>query len=292
MPKHHTVIFVRNEGSQLRKWRLTTAQILTGIALLVALGVGSAISLSLFLTARVDQVELAQLQNENDSLRSTNEGFETRLQSLQARLTESEDRTRQLAIVAGLGSTGTGTEGGIGGEVRLPGPPAEVALTDLESRSGSLLQALDGIENRLGENLRLISSTPAIAPVHGLISSPFGYRRDPITGQRAFHSGIDISAPPGRPVKSAAAGIVTRTERSGGLGRAVFVAHGYGIVSVYGHLSRVEVKPGQRLERGQIVGLVGNTGRATGYHLHYEVQVDGKSVNPLAYMLDGAQARR
>jgi len=292
MPKHHTVIFVRNEGSQLRKWRLTTTQILAGIALLVVSGVGSAISVSLFLTARVDRAELSQLERENETLRSTNEGFESRLQSLQARLTESEDRTRRLAIVAGLGSSGSGAEGGIGGEVRLPGPAVEVALTDLESRSGTLARALDGIENRLGENLRLISSTPAIAPVHGLISSAFGYRRDPITGQRAFHSGVDISAPPGKPVKAAAAGIVTRTERSGGLGRAVFVAHGYGVVTVYGHLSRVEVQPGQRIERGQIVGLVGNTGRATGYHLHYEVQVDGRSVNPLSYMLDGAQSRR
>jgi len=291
MPKHHTVIFVRNEGSQLRKWRLTTSQILAGIVLLGLLGIGSAISLSLFLTARVDQAELAQLERENEALRSTNEGFENRLQSLQARLTESEDRTRRLAIVAGLGSSGSGTEGGIGGEVRFPGPASEVALTDLESRSGTLARALEGIENRLGENLRLISSTPAIAPVQGLISSAFGYRRDPITGQRAFHSGVDISAPPGKPVKAAAAGIVTRTERSGGLGRAVFVAHGYGVVTVYGHLSRVEVKPGQRIDRGQIVGLVGNTGRATGYHLHYEVQVDGRSVNPLGYMLDGAQAR-
>lgn len=292
MPKHHTVIFVRNEGSQLRKWRLTTAQILGGVALLALLGVASALSLSLFLTARVDSSELAQLERENEALRQTNGGFEERLQSLQARLTDSEDRTRQLAIVAGLSTSGAGAEGGVGGEVRLPGPAAEVALAELESRTGSIARALDGIESRLGENLRLISSTPAIAPVRGLVSSAFGYRRDPITGQRAFHSGVDISAPPGKPVKATAAGIVTRTERSGGLGRAVFVAHGYGIVSVYGHLSRVEVTPGQRIDRGQIVGLVGNTGRATGYHLHYEVQVDGKSVNPLAYMLDGAHARR
>ncbi len=292
MPKHHTVIFVRNEGSQLRKWRLTTAQILGGVALLALLGVVSALSLSLFLTARVDSAELAQLELENESLRQTNGGFEDRLQSLQARLTDSEDRTRQLAIVAGLSTSGAGTEGGIGGQVRLPEPAAEIALVDLENRTGSIARALNGIESRLGENLRLISSTPAIAPVRGLISSGFGYRPDPLTGQRAFHSGIDITAPPGKPVKATAAGIVTRSERSGGLGRAVFVAHGYGVVSVYGHLSRVEVTPGQRIERGQIVGLVGNTGRATGYHLHYEVQIDGKSVNPLAYMLDGPQARR
>ena len=136
---------------------------------------------------------------------------------------------------------------------------------------------------------KLISSTPAIAPVRGIVTSGFGYRRDPITGQRAFHSGIDISAPPGKPVKSAATGVVVKTEEYGGLGRAVYVAHGYGITTVYGHLSRISVTPGQKVERGDVVGLVGNTGRSTGYHLHYEVQVEGKSVNPLAYMLDAGR---
>jgi len=292
MPKHHTVIFVRNEGSQLRKWRLTTAQILATALSLVIVGTASVLSLYLFFTARVDRAELDQLQQENESLRQTNESFEERLASLQDRLSDSEDRTRQLAIVAGLASPGTGNEGGVGGEVRLASSAAELAIADLESRSGSLMRALDGIETRLGENLRLVSSTPAITPVRGLISSGFGYRRDPITGQRAFHSGVDISALAGKPVKASAAGVVTRTERSGGLGRAVFVAHGFGIVTVYGHLSRVEVTPGQRVERGQIVGLVGNTGRATGYHLHYEVQVEGRSVNPFDYMLDSGRPAR
>ena len=79
---------------------------------------------------------------------------------------------------------------------------------------------------------------------------------------------------------------MTKTEQFGGLGRAVFVAHGFGVTTVYGHLSRINVTPGQRVERGAIVGLVGNTGRATGYHLHYEVQVNGEAANPLAYILD------
>ena len=113
-------------------------------------------------------------------------------------------------------------------------------------------------------------------------------RARPITGQRAYHSGVDISAPPGKPVKASAEGVVTKTEQYGGLGRAVFVAHGFGVTTVYGHLSRITVTPGQRIERGTIVGLVGNTGRATGYHLHYEVQVNGQPTNPLAYILDRA----
>lgn len=286
MQRHHTVIFVRNEGSQLRKWRLATWQILAGGALLVALTLASSYSIWFFLTSRVDRAELARLQEENDKLRLTNESFEARLQNLHGQIAESEDRTRKLAIVAGLENLGAGSEGGVGGG-DSGGPDG--ALSDLESRAGGLALALTRVETRLGDNLKLISSTPAIAPVRGIVTSGFGNRRDPITGQRAYHSGIDISAPPGKPVKAAATGVVVKTEEYGGLGRAVYVAHGYGITTVYGHLSRIQVTPGQKVSRGDVVGLVGNTGRATGYHLHYEVQIEGRSVNPLAYMLDGGR---
>ncbi len=287
MQRHHTVIFVRNEGSQLRKWRLATWQIVTGGALLVALTLGASLSIWYSLTSRVDRSELARLRDENDKLRLTNESFESRLQNLHGQIAETEDRTRKLAIVAGLENLGGSSEGGIGGG---DASAADAALVELEGRAGSLTFALDRVETRLGDNLKLISSTPAIAPVRGIVTSGFGYRRDPMTGQRAYHSGIDISAPPGKPVKSAATGVVVKTEEYGGLGRAVHIAHGYGITTVYGHLSRISVRPGQKVERGDVVGLVGNTGRATGYHLHYEVQIEGKSVNPLAYMLDAGRS--
>lgn len=289
MQRHHTVIFVRNEGSQLRKWRLATWQIVTGAALLVVLAIVSSFSLWSFFSSRVDRTELARLREENDKLRLTNESFESRLQNLNGQISDSEDRTRKLAIVAGLENLGGGTEGGVGGDYPEDAAPAELGLANLEARSGGLARALDRVETRLGDNLKLISSTPAIVPVRGIVTSGFGHRRDPLTGQRAFHSGIDISAPPGKPVKVAATGVVVKTEEYGGLGRAIYVAHGYGITTVYGHLSRIGVTPGQKVDRGDVVGLVGNTGRSTGYHLHYEVQVEGRSVNPLTYMLDGAR---
>lgn len=289
MQRHHTLIFVRNEGSQLRKWRLATWQMVAGGALLALLMLASSFSIWFYLSSRVDGVELTRLRDENQKLRLTNESFEERLQALNGQISDSEDRTRKLAIVAGLESLGAGAETGIGGRLPENAAPAEFALADLESRAGGLARALERVETRLGDNLKLISSTPAIAPVRGLLTSGFGHRRDPLTGQRAFHSGVDISAPPGKPVKASAAGVVVKTEEYGGLGRAVHVAHGYGLTTVYGHLSRVLVSPGQKVARGEVVGLVGNTGRATGYHLHYEVQVEGRSVDPLAYMLDGAR---
>ena len=278
--KHYTLILVRNEGSRFRKWRVSQLQLVAFAALALAVTVAAAYSTWSAFSSRINRGELARLQAENETLRLTNQSFENRLDGLQARLSDSEDRTRKLAIVAGLENLGPSSEAGVGGPSPAPTPLLEAGpgaqLTLVEGRSDSLNQTLAQVESRLTDNLLLISSTPAIAPVKGIYTSTFGFRRDPITGQRAYHSGVDISAPPGKPVKASADGVVTKTEQYGGLGRAVFVAHGFGVTTVYGHLSRINVSPGQRVERGAIVGLVGNSGRATGYHLHYEVQVNGQ----------------
>ncbi len=234
--------------------------------------------------SRAGRTELDRLRAENEALRSSGSAFELRLREVQTRLTETEDRTRKLAIVAGLGNVGGGSEAGIGGELH-DSAPAATALALIEDRAGRVERQLEAVGTRIDENLRRLSATPSIWPVAGILTSGFGTRRDPITGVRALHSGVDISAPPGRPVAAAASGIVVKTEQFGGLGRAIYIAHGFGRTTVYGHLSRVLVVPGQKVERGATIGLVGNTGRSTGYHLHYEVQVDGDSVNPLPFLL-------
>ena len=289
--KHYTLILVRNEGSRFRKWRMSQFQVVALSAVVGLLTLAASYSIWSAFSSRVNRSELARLQEENETLRLTNQSFENRLDGLQTRLSDSEDRTRKLAIVAGLENLGASSEVGVGGPLtpasaREAGPEAELA--SVEGRSEYLNQTLAQVESRLSDNLRLISSTPSIAPVRGIYTSAFGYRRDPITGQRAYHSGVDISAPPGKPVKASADGVVTKTEQYGNLGRAVFIAHGFGVTTIYGHLSRINVTPGQRVDRGAIVGLVGNSGRSTGYHLHYEVQVNGEPTNPLAYILDRA----
>ena len=287
--KPYTLILVRNEGSRFRKWRMSQVQVVGLAAILGLFTLAATYSIWSAFSSRVNRSELARLQEENETLRLTNQSFENRLDGLQTRLSDSEDRTRKLAIVAGLENLGASSEVGVGGPLSAAaesGPEAELA--SVEGRSEFLNQTLSQVESRLSDNLRLISSTPSIAPVRGIYTSAFGYRRDPITGQRAYHSGVDISAPPGKPVKASADGVVTKTEQYGNLGRSVFIAHGFGVTTVYGHLSGINVTPGQRVERGSIIGLVGNSGRSTGYHLHYEVQVNGEPTNPLAYILDRA----
>lgn len=278
----HTIIVVPHARARLRKWRVSNRQITVVLCLVALLTLAAGFFTWGFFTQTVDSAEIQRLRTENEQLRNVNTSFESSVRSLQEKLTDYEDRTLQLAIVAGLDPAAQGGEAGIGG--------GDVGgATDLDGisyRTQRLDGTLDRVEAQLHEQLRLISSTPAITPAKGILTSNFGSRRDPITRGRAFHAGLDIAATPGAPVRATADGLVTRAGRNGGLGKSVFLSHGYGLATRYGHMSKIEVKAGQRVKRGDIVGYVGNTGRSTGYHLHYEVHLDGKPVNPVAYLLD------
>lgn len=127
---------------------------------------------------------------------------------------------------------------------------------------------------------------PSIWPAIGRYSSPFGYRRNPVTGRRAFHKGIDITAPTGTPIVASATGRVTYADRFTTYGLCVEVNHGNGIMTRYAHMSRIAVRIGQRVARGDVIGYVGSTGRSTAPHLHYEVHVAGKLANPIHYILN------
>jgi murein DD-endopeptidase MepM/ murein hydrolase activator NlpD len=287
--RHHTIILIPHAHAKLRKWQVTSLQVGIAAGLFLFLTLAAAVFTWLHFSRNVNPLEIARLKSENEQLRRTNLNFESSAKRLQDQLVQYEERTRQLAIVAGVEGLGSGAEAGIGG-----GTPVEEAgasgLPVLASRASHLAGTLDAVEARLDERVRWISSTPAIAPVKGIFTSGFGVRADPLTHGRGDHQGVDIAAAPGQPVRASADGVVIRAGDVGGLGQAVFIAHGFGLTTRYGHMSRVEVRPGQRVKRGDVVGRVGNTGRSTGYHLHYEVRVDGDPVNPLAYILDDAVA--
>ena len=290
--QHHTVIFVPHAHAKLRKWRVTNLQIGLVTGALVLLTLTAAFFIWSHFSTKANPVEIAKLQGENEKLREVNQEFESSIRKLQDQLTSYEDRTRQLAIVAGIatlgepgGVAGDTAEAGIGGGTAVD----EVGLEDVPVIQGRIRKidgTLKAVEARLHQRARWISQTPAITPVKGILTSGFGYRNDPVTHGRGDHQGVDIAAAPGQPVRASADGIVMRAGTMGGLGRAIYLAHGYGVTTRYGHLSKIEVRPGQRVKRGDIIGRVGNTGRSTGYHLHYEVRQDGQPVNPLVYILD------
>jgi murein DD-endopeptidase MepM/ murein hydrolase activator NlpD len=283
--RHHTILFVPHESARFRKWRVASWQVVAGISLVAVLLLGSIVTTWLFLSSRFDRSELARVQSENDALRRSKAALDTTLGDLSRKIEAFEQRTRRLAIVAGLQ---TPVNAGVGGRETTGG---NRDLEAMSGRLGDLVGSLDRVEERLVDRQRQVSSTPSITPVRGILTSAFGVRRDPITGQYANHLAVDIGASPGRPVMASADGIVTQAGHvSGGLGTAVYLSHGFGLATRYGHMSGVNVRIGQRVHRGDVIGFVGNTGRATGYHLHYEVWEDGRPVDPLTYVLDGQDA--
>ncbi|HTC92991.1 MAG TPA: M23 family metallopeptidase [Terriglobales bacterium] len=140
------------------------------------------------------------------------------------------------------------------------------------------------VKNATTADWMRMAEAPNLWPVEGMVTGSFGERIDPFNGEGAFHSGIDISSSYGHPVIAPADGVVTMAEEVGGYGRLVQITHTHGISTRYGHLSGFAVVPGQRVQRGDVIGYVGLTGRSTGPHLHYEVRINNTPVNPYKYL--------
>ncbi len=221
----------------------------------------------------------------NASLHAANESLQVGFETLQMTADEREhqleslsDMAYQVSIAYGLRRESASVEAAYGSEVQ-PAFYASLSQYDLirealaESRPDSPMQAL------------LANTTPSVWPVRGHITSGYGMRTDPINGKGSFHPGIDISVPYGTPVVASADGYVLSAAWEGALGHCVKITHGgSGFRTVYGHLKEHFVWPGQSVRRGEVIGLVGRSGRTTGKHLHYEVRYDGLSVNPYRYL--------
>jgi murein DD-endopeptidase MepM/ murein hydrolase activator NlpD len=142
-----------------------------------------------------------------------------------------------------------------------------------------LVEGLEGKRHRL-------ASTPSIWPTEGWVTSGYGYRISPFTGRRTFHGGLDIASDFGTPIVAPARGKVVFAGRKGPLGKTLVIDHGFGLRTSYGHAAEIHVEKGEAIERGQRIASVGSTGRSTGPHLHYAVEVKGKSVNPHNYIFE------
>lgn len=158
-------------------------------------------------------------------------------------------------------------------------------LNRFDDEAALLNKKLEEIFKQNKDKIRFVNSSPNILPVQGWITSDFGMRKHPMSHNFRMHSGIDIASPKGTPIKSPASGNVLFAGRSSGYGNMLVVDHGYGVVTFYAHLSKIYVKKGMKLKRGETVAEVGSTGASTGPHLHYEVQVDGIPADPLAFVV-------
>ncbi len=253
-----------------------------------------------YVRVRGNASEVDELRNETAEQRAQIDAYALRMEKIADQLGRVGEFDRKLRVIANLepgnGAPLAGT-GGIESDDVGPGAVAGLTrarrherlmrqldrLTDASSRQGESLQAL--ITHLEGQAARL-ASTPSIAPAKGWTTSTFGYRTSPFTGSREFHQGLDVAGRGGTPILASGDGRVRVAGANGGLGTAVVIEHGYGIETLYGHLSETLVRPGDRIKRGDRVGLMGSSGRSTGPHLHYQVNVNGVAVNPANYILD------
>jgi len=243
------------------------------------------------------------LEIENANYREATEALAGQIASLQSVIVDLGDRSaldpnlaramnRLPAIVKSRAMGGTAPPVGL----RAAGPqdqdPAYAktlsALASPDDTFGLLRTLLDSLQSRLHVVARnverrnaLAAATPSMWPSYGWLSSTWGPRRDPVTGGADYHSGLDIAGERGEAVYATAAGTVRQVGRQGAYGNLIVIDHGFGLETRYGHLLKYLVKPGSKVQRGDVIAQVGATGRATGYHLHYEVVANGRLINPL-----------
>jgi murein DD-endopeptidase MepM/ murein hydrolase activator NlpD len=223
-----------------------------------------------------------------NALKREADAMRTRYQSLERLVNQKNDQLASLQLYAKEVSVAFGIK------QKLEGPADIAAEGKLVPSYAESVQDYDFLQHanqlrlagRSGRRLQFLSSRPSLWPVDGrLIMSSYGQRTDPFSGEGAFHKGVDISAPAGMGVHATADGIVVHAEwATGGYGRLVVIDHGGGMQTYYAHLSKIFVRAGQEVRRGDVVGAVGSTGRTTAPHLHYEVRLGSAPVNPYIYL--------
>jgi murein DD-endopeptidase MepM/ murein hydrolase activator NlpD len=302
LSKRYTLVLADRTTGVVRRFTVSVKPVLiavvTTVTLPILIGTGAA------LKANYDVAHLyasaATLELENANYRATTEQLAGQIMALQTAMSD-------LGAKAALDPSVQNSMDKLPAVIKsraMGGPTASTALalvtpglSSPENTFGLLKDLLTGLEDRL-QNVRtdvdkrnqLAAATPSIWPTHGWLSSTAGNRTDPFTGEKDFHPGLDISADKGDPVYATADGTVVNASAAGNYGNLVILDHGFGLETRYGHLSAFKVKQGQPVKRGDLIGLVGATGRATGAHLHYEVRANGRILNPLQLLLSPRRA--
>jgi murein DD-endopeptidase MepM/ murein hydrolase activator NlpD len=295
-----TFMYVPGRSGQIRRYHVPRYWIRRAAAAGVVLSV-------LILVLGVDYVRARHLLGELDYLRTETSEQREQLAAYSEQVGEIAEHLarvsrfdRKLRVITNLDPADPLPLPGIGGVENELISAADVAGLTRDSRhrrmtasfgrlaeaasaeAESLMAVITHLENQQAR----LSATPSITPTRGWVTSSFGYRSSPFTGNREIHRGIDIAGRMGTPVIAPADGVVRYARDRRALGNAISVSHGYGIETIYGHLHELRVQPGQKIRRGQVIATMGNTGRSTGPHLHYQVEVNGKPVNPQNYILD------
>jgi len=292
--KRYTIVMADRSSGAVRRFTLPLWPAAAATTGLVALPVLMTLGARWSVRAEVDQLRAANasLQLQNDSYREATGQLAGQIAVLQSAVDDIGSRaavdpaatrameklppvvkSRAMGGVSAAEALVPMLGGGLGSPETALGVLRDVLLA-IESR-------LDSVRSGVERRQALASATPSIWPVAGWLSSSYGTRRDPFNGGSDFHPGLDISAPAGQPVLATADGVVVSASPNGAYGNLVVIEHGFGITTRYGHLSRFAVKAGEHIDRGDVVGFVGSTGRSTSPHLHYEIWMNGRLTNPM-----------
>ena len=297
--------FLIEKGSRGKVTQLAIPRwVLLAVAVTFTFLIGFAgLSITSRVTEQVDYDKLVHLEENNKLLQTQYEELNEQVDSLRTLLGLLGKHDLQLRVQANMEVLPKDVrELGVGGEKRKDKEllaleqikskqyqdVTEIATTvdELLRRAKYQKESFLEIEERLKKNKFLRDHTPSIRPCNGWQCSGFGYRIDPFTKRPRMHNGVDISNAPGTPIIATADGVVSYTGVHSGYGLCVKLDHGNEIETFYAHLSSFYVRLGEQVSRGQVIAAMGATGRSTGTHLHYEVRVAGKPVNPLNYILD------
>jgi murein DD-endopeptidase MepM/ murein hydrolase activator NlpD len=301
--RFYTILVLPDATQAARKFHISKALVAAcAVGATLFLGAGG-FFLTQYLTLHVQLLELKQLRQ----AAGDRTAMAQKVGQLEGDLAKLRDLDRRLRVAVGLDKSEAQpvalAQGGADAGSSNPlldalkqrsggyGEAASRDLTRLGQELTSRAQSLRELKTYLDEKAALLAATPTILPLRGLITAGFGYRKSPFTGQREFHEGLDIAAPYGTPILATADGVVAFAGPLAAYGNVVFLDHGHGFATFYGHTSTTRVREGQRVHRGDIIAYVGTTGRTTGPHVHYGIYVKKVISDPLKYLVDTAGLR-
>ncbi|MBU8871471.1 MAG: M23 family metallopeptidase [Gemmatimonadales bacterium] len=311
LKKSYTLLYLPEDYGPTRQIKISRWAVVSCCVVVLFLG---ALSSLYFLGVRTGSGWLpggSRLQRENRALVGQIEVMEADVGSLRAEVENVFQIQNQVALAVNLPAVDEETfAAGVGGRGSFEFGDAEVPGLEsvLEGEGGFAelgqelqrmvrqariqRQGYQAMLDTLDARELVRDRIPSIRPVDvGWVSSRFGLRKDPFTNQQAFHRGLDFSVRLGTPVRVTGDGVVVAVQQQRGLGRVVKVDHGDGVMTVYAHLDKALVKKGTQVQRGQIIAKSGNSGRSTAPHLHYEIRIGGRAVNPISYILDSYASR-
>ena len=297
--RRYTILLADRTSGLVRRTTISSRPVLVAVSVVLAtpilIGFGAAWKGSsdvsdLYASHRALEVENANYRQATEALAGQIDSLQTAISDLSEKSTLDPNLARAMnrlpAITKSRAMGGTATPPSRDQELSYAKTLSALAAPD--DTFGLLRSVLEGLQDRLHVVARnvdrrnaLANATPSMWPAYGWLSSGMGPRRDPVTGGPDYHSGLDIAGERGQPVYATAAGTVRHIGDQGAYGNLIVLDHGFGLESRYGHLLNYQVKAGAKVKRGDIIGQVGATGRATGYHLHYEVFANGRLINPL-----------